>query len=93
MSWTDMHIEDEAGNKGFRVSASPMSAPGQLRTLRHHLDNINNHNPAYAKVGIKAPAFIVIDGVREMTDDDLYIALVELEFQQDLKMNQVKARL
>lgn len=77
MSWTEMHIEDEAGNKGFRVSASPMSAPGQLRELRRHLESIKTGHSLYSRCGLQQNAFIMIDGQRELTDDELMAALLE----------------
>lgn len=75
--WIEMHIEDEAGNKGFRVSASEMSAPGQLRKLRQHLEHIKKGNAMYANVNIGKSAFIVIDGERELTDDEILAELLE----------------
>lgn len=79
-AWVTMHISDANGAKAFRVEASPMSAPGQLRELQRHLDCIKRYEPTYKNVGIDPrTAFISIDGapMLDINDDDLLEELLK----------------
>lgn len=81
--WYEMYITDHTGLKVFRTQASEMSAPGQLRELKRHLENIKNKAHGYGKVGANSDTcFIVYDGERlveleDIDDDDLLAQLLD----------------
>lgn len=72
-TWHNICISDKNGQKLFKNNCSEMSLGGQIRELQRHLEGIKNWHESYTGLDIDVEtAFVMVDGVRLQTMDEIF---------------------
>lgn len=72
--WSEICVSDKTGNMFFKTIASPMSIMSEIRNLSRHVENAKSHPSAYKFLDADS-AYVMVDGEKQMTDDEILAEL------------------
>lgn len=75
-NWHNLHITDKSGKKYFKTTASPLSTQSEINNLKNHLKQAKERPELYRFLDTET-AYIVVDGERLQTLDDIDLSLLD----------------
>lgn len=78
--WHKLHITDKSGQEFFKVTASPMSTPSEIKNLQQHIKAAKKNPVAYKFLDVETMV-VMLDGsvYGDPAEIDYDALLAELE--------------